>query len=179
MRFAVVLGAAHLAELDVLRECGSCQPLSRFTNRVHRRRSDGAFRRVLVGGNGELHLIAGRQRRHLILIAERNVERQSADPASVLTFYRSLLRLRRTSPALLSGGFEAVESNRGLLAYIRTGGEQRAIVVLNFTAEAQELTLSQVAPSATVLLGSHRPAGEHVDGRPLRLRPLESVVLQP
>ena len=56
---------------------------------------------------------------------------------------------------------------------------QRVIVVLNFTSEVHELTIPRVAPSATVLLGSHRPAGERVDVRPLRLRPLESVVLQP
>ena len=111
--------------------------------------------------------------------ADRNVERQSGDPASVLSFYRSLLRLRRTNPALLSGGFEAVESGQALLAYVRASGDQRVIVVLNFTSDVQELTVAQLAPGATVLLGSHRPAGERVDVRPLRLQPLESVVLQP
>jgi alpha-glucosidase len=111
--------------------------------------------------------------------AERNVERQRAEPASVLNFYRSLLRLRRTTPALLSGGFETVASSRGLLAYARTAGDQRVIVALNFTGERQELTVSQLTPGATVLVGSHRPTGERVDARPLRLRPLESVVLQP
>jgi alpha-glucosidase len=87
-----------------------------------------------------------------------------------------LLRLRRTNPALLSGGFETVESSHGLLAYARTSGDQRVIVALNFTSEAQELTAPRLSPSGTVLLGSHRSAGEHVDVRPLRLRPLESVV---
>jgi hypothetical protein len=53
------------------------------------------------------------------------------------------------------------------------------IVVLNFTSEAQELIVPHLTPNATVLLGSHRPAGEHVAVPPLRLRPLESVVLQP
>jgi alpha-glucosidase len=111
--------------------------------------------------------------------AERHVERQSADPASILNFYRLLLRLRRTNPALLNGGYEPVESRGGLLAYLRTSGEQRVIVVLNFTSEIQALTVPHVTPAATVLLGSHRPAGEHVAAPPLRLRPLESVILQP
>jgi alpha-glucosidase len=60
--------------------------------------------------------------------ADRNVEQQQTDPASVLSFYRSLLRLRRSHPALRSGGFESLESTAGLLAYARTSGEHRAIV---------------------------------------------------
>jgi alpha-glucosidase len=110
---------------------------------------------------------------------ERHVERQSADPGSVLSFYRSLLRLRRTNPALRSGRFEAVESTNGVLAYVRTHGDQRVIVVLNFTNEVRDVTVSQLTPGATILLGSDRHAGEHAAGRPLRLQPLESVVLQP
>ena len=111
--------------------------------------------------------------------AERNVERQGGDPASVLSFYRSLLRLRRTNPALLSGSFEVVESAPGLLAYARTSGEQRVTVALNFTSQVQELVVTHDCPSASVLLGSDRRAGEQVRVRPLRLQPLESVILQP
>ena len=110
---------------------------------------------------------------------ERNVERQAGDPASVLSFYRSLLRLRRTNPALLSGSFEAVESAPGLLAYARTRGEHRATVVLNFTNQVQDLVVAHDRPSASVLLGSDRRAGERVGVRPLRLQPLESVILEP
>ena len=53
------------------------------------------------------------------------------------------------------------------------------IVALNFTSEAQELIVPQLTPNAFVLLGTHRAAGAQVDVRPLRLRPLESLVLQP
>ena len=111
--------------------------------------------------------------------AERNVERQEADATSLLSFYRSLLRLRRTQPALHSGGFEAIESRTGPLVYARTSGEQRVIVVLNFSNQVQELVAGQDYAPAVILFGSHRHAGERVAGGRLCLQPLESVILQP
>jgi alpha-glucosidase len=111
--------------------------------------------------------------------AERNVERQRTDPASVLCFYQSLLRLRQSHLALRSGGFETLEAPAGLLAYARMSGEHRAIVLLNFTSQVQELVVRCDAASASVLLGSHRRTGEQVTVGPLRLQPLEAVILQP
>jgi len=52
------------------------------------------------------------------------------------------------------------------------------VVVLNFTSEVREMAgLPVDASAATVLLGTHRAAGDSVSVQPLRLRPLESVIL--
>jgi alpha-glucosidase len=109
----------------------------------------------------------------------RNVEAQDADQASILGFYRSLLRLRRANPALASGVYEGLDPGPGILAYARTTGGQRVVVVLNFTSEVREIAgLPVDGSAATVLLGTHRSARDRVSVQPLRLRPLESVILQ-
>jgi alpha-amylase len=63
---------------------------------------------------------------------EHNVEVQAADPASLLNHYRSLVALRQAHPALSSMEFHVLESaGQTVLAYLRTGGEEAILVVLN------------------------------------------------
>jgi alpha-glucosidase len=73
--------------------------------------------------------------------ATRNVARQEADPASLLTFYRTLLALRRATPALVSGDYEAVDSDRDVLAYVRTHDTARILIALNLSVEPRQLLL--------------------------------------
>ena len=111
--------------------------------------------------------------------ADRNVERQAADPDSVLNFYRSLLRLRRASGALASGGFQALDAPDGVLAYARTDPGERLIVVLNFTDRVQQAIVGAAGTGpATVVLGSHKQAGHEVRLSSLRLEPLEAVIVR-
>ena len=67
-------------------------------------------------------------------IATRNVERQLADPDSILRLYQRLLRARRSTPALSRGDLEVLPSpGPGVLAYRRRAGESEAVVVVNFS----------------------------------------------
>jgi alpha-glucosidase len=70
-----------------------------------------------------------------------NVDRQLADPRSLLNLFRGLLRLRRRSPALRAGSYRhlhptgsADQPARGVLAYARQHGDERKIIALNLTA---------------------------------------------
>jgi glycosidase len=61
-----------------------------------------------------------------------NVETESADAGSILTLYRRLLALRRTTPALHSGVFRALDSvPEDVFAYERTLGDSQAVIVLH------------------------------------------------
>jgi glycosidase len=75
--------------------------------------------------------------------AERNVEVQAADPASLLNHYRSLISLRQAHPALTSLSFQALESaGPKVFAYLRTAGEEAILVVLNLgTKDADDYAL--------------------------------------
>ena len=71
-----------------------------------------------------------------------NVAAQSGDPNSLLTFYRQLLRLRRTTPALIGGDYQALEpATDTALAFLRhdTDSGQTCLVALNFAATEQAL----------------------------------------
>ena len=66
----------------------------------------------------------------------RNVESQSASPASMLAFYKSLIQLRRAHPALNAGNLEMVQvDNEDLLVYRRQAGDEKMLIVLNFSKQ--------------------------------------------
>jgi alpha-glucosidase len=82
---------------------------------------------------------------------ERNVAAQSADPRSMLSLYRSLLSLRRSSRALAVGTFAPAPADRNVLAYERRHGEERLLVVLNLSRERRKLLLPPEAGIAGIL----------------------------
>ncbi len=65
-----------------------------------------------------------------------NVGAQTGDPKSLLSRYRSLIRARKKSPALTSGGIDLLTSTTGtspVLAFIRSGSGERVLVVHNLS----------------------------------------------
>jgi alpha-glucosidase len=64
-----------------------------------------------------------------------------ADPRSLLSLYRHLLTLRRTEPALTSGGYSPAGGGDNWFAYVREAGTRRLFVVLNFTAKPIKVRL--------------------------------------
>ena len=93
-----------------------------------------------------------------------NVADQQGDPASLLTFYRRLLRLRRATPALVAGDYQALApASAEHLAFLRhdPAGGQTCLVVLNFAADPQRLALPAEARPARLLFSS-APRGRRV-----------------
>jgi alpha-glucosidase len=85
--------------------------------------------------------------------ATHNVASESAKPSSILEFYRHLLKLRHTNPALFEGKYIALnEDDPNVLAYLRSYKDKAVLVVLNMSAEPQKVALglqSQGFSSAT------------------------------
>jgi alpha-glucosidase len=67
--------------------------------------------------------------------AEQSVEAQCDDPASFLSLYRSLLKLRRREAALSVGSYAPLRADGTLLAYLREEAGRRLGIVLNLAAE--------------------------------------------
>ncbi|HEY9285074.1 MAG TPA: alpha-glucosidase [Pyrinomonadaceae bacterium] len=113
---------------------------------------------------------------------EKNVAAQAGDPASLLSFYRRLIALRRRSPALLDGDYDAIGSDPHVYAYRRGARGQTAIVALNMSAERRAFRLPPPAgggPFVYSVALSSRPApahGRNVSGE-LSLAPFEAVIL--
>jgi glycosidase len=66
----------------------------------------------------------------------RSVEAQRADAGSILHFYRGLLALRRSSPALRSGSQEQLIAPEHVLAWARSHEDERREVWINFSSQA-------------------------------------------
>ena len=62
-----------------------------------------------------------------------NVAAQRDDAASLFSFYRRLIRLRRGSPALRAGSYRTLPAPRGVFAYVREADGERMVVALNFS----------------------------------------------
>ncbi|MBA3233214.1 MAG: DUF3459 domain-containing protein [Propionibacteriales bacterium] len=106
--------------------------------------------------------------------AEVNVEAQREDPASMLSLYQHLVRLRAASPALRRGGidFEPLH-DESVLCYRRHAGDEK-LIALNLTDKSAQVVL----PSAgTLLLSTTSQAPAHPVGPSLRLAPDEAVVV--
>jgi alpha-glucosidase len=132
--------------------------------------------------------------------AHLNVERQSDDPDSLLSFYRALLDLRKTRPRLHSGDIEfLVPGDLDCFAYRRldpgsqprpvsagnaprdsapagaSGGGSADVIALNFADRRRSIPARW--PRGTVLFGTHRARGEGVGGdERITLAPNEVVI---
>ena len=62
-----------------------------------------------------------------------NVELQKDDPDSMLSFYQSLIALRKRQPAFQTGKYTPVYSDKQLIAFIRENDTDRFLVVLNLS----------------------------------------------
>jgi len=73
-----------------------------------------------------------------------NVKTESADPESMLNWYKKLLAMRRSNMALKYGSQTMLDTdNTKVLSFVRAGrpGVPSVVTVLNFTAEPQTVTL--------------------------------------
>jgi alpha-glucosidase len=71
-----------------------------------------------------------------------NVVDESKDPASVLEFYKAVLKLRHTNAALLNGSYTAInENDANVLSYLRLYQGRGVVVVLNMSSEPQNVKL--------------------------------------
>jgi alpha-glucosidase len=105
-------------------------------------------------------------------LATINVAAQEADPRSMLSLYRALLRLRRAEPALSIGSYVPVAATDRVLAYERRHRGRRLLVALNMSGEPVELPTE----AATILLSTTLEQGRAATSGQLLLRPDEGCI---
>jgi alpha-glucosidase len=92
------------------------------------------------------------------LFTGNNVAAQTASADSLLSFYKSLIRLRKNHPALSAGEIQFIpECLPGVLAYLRKDGSETILVVLNFTEKQTSIKAAALLPKMKLLLGMGRP----------------------
>ena len=73
----------------------------------------------------------------------RNVAVEADDPRSMLSLHRALLALRRMHRALALGEFRPIATESDVLAYQRVLEDERIVVVLNLSANEQQVALPE------------------------------------
>ena len=100
-----------------------------------------------------------------------NAAAEEKDADSVLHFYRHLVRLRETMPALLDGVYEELlADDEQIYAFSRTAGSSRIKTAVNFSLAP--------APLPAGFLRGRRLAGNYDDAPKDALRPLEAVIYE-
>lgn len=107
-----------------------------------------------------------------------NVQVEEADPESLLSFYRTLLNLRRQEDALSVGSFTLLELAPNLLVFQRSYGKRCFTIILNFSAEEQLLRLPEPSPWRVVLSTNFQRKAAAIE-QPLLLMANEGLVLGP
>jgi hypothetical protein len=110
-----------------------------------------------------------------------NVEKETADPASILNFYRRAIQLRRRSSALLDGDYAAIGDDPHVFIYRRRSSTQTMIVALNMSGENQKMRLEKAEGGGAawhVALSSRMASEEQTITDQLNLAPYEAIVLE-
>jgi alpha-glucosidase len=112
-----------------------------------------------------------------------NVQTESADPDSLLNWYKRLIALRRSSAALRDGRTVMLDrADRHVLSFARVAaGGETILVVLNMSAQPQTLSLGLAASGVhgahlKTLLASPRPPAATSADRPVTLAPFAAWI---
>jgi len=107
-----------------------------------------------------------------------NVEAERDDPASMLTLYNQLIKVRRGESALEVGQFEPMEADGDLLTYVRRDWESAFLIALNLGLQPQVVNFSNKASEGRIVLSTRLDrAGERVRGD-LHLRAEEGLLVR-
>jgi alpha-glucosidase len=107
-----------------------------------------------------------------------NVKLLSGDQGSVLEFYRKLIALRKSSPALYRGAWErAGDAANDVLCYTRTHGREKMFIALNFAASPRRIR-PEIGGAWRVALSTHKSVAIEYPSLDVGLAPYEATVLE-
>jgi oligo-1,6-glucosidase len=109
---------------------------------------------------------------------EINAAQAVADPESIFAYYQQLIRLRKANPVIVHGRYDLIlDDDAAIYAFTRTFGDDRLLVILNFTAQTPVFVLPDELPLVTTeVLIANYPVDATEDIRHLTLRPFEARV---
>lgn len=107
--------------------------------------------------------------------AEINAKDELADAGSVYNYYRQMIHLHETTPALIYGDFKDLDpAHASVFAYTRTLGEVSYLVVLNFSSGTIEYALPGGMQAKTLTIDNLNSTEQHT--ATLHLAPWEARV---
>jgi alpha-glucosidase len=105
-----------------------------------------------------------------------NAAAEQHDPRSFLMLTRALLDVRRSRPALTRGSYRSVEQEHSAcFAYLRQYHDQHYLVILNFSAQDQVVTLTG---QGHIILSTYMDREGSLDLSELHLRGNEGLLME-
>ena len=109
-------------------------------------------------------------------VSARNVRKQEGELKSLLTHYRKLIRVRRSSEAIQQGSWVPVTTGQeGILSYFRQTEKERILVILNFTGRKKRFSLPEHT-YGEVLFSTHRHPDEFVYFQQMQISGFEATL---
>jgi alpha-glucosidase len=109
--------------------------------------------------------------------AHENVANLDADARSILSLYKALIRLRKETPALMSGDYAPIAAHGDLLLYRRQSQGKAVVIALNLGAEPVSIESDAVGITGEILLSTLLDRqGEAIEDT-LDLRGNEGVII--
>lgn len=110
---------------------------------------------------------------------EISVARELSYPRSLLSLYRTLTWLRKTSKALSLGEYKALDVlPPDCFVYVRSFGEEKLLIALNFSSEGRQLTGSSMRGRGDLLLSTYMDRNGLVNLKNIILRPHEGCIVR-
>jgi alpha-glucosidase len=101
-----------------------------------------------------------------------NVADEAKDPDSVLSFYKKVLKLRRTNRALLDGSYVPLnENDQNVLSYLRAYKDQMVVVALNMSGAERKVNFEMSKRGFTSAKSLVATGKSSVNGEVVTLEP--------
>ena len=103
------------------------------------------------------------------------LDEQKKDKNSMYSFYKEVINLRKSTPALYNGDFKAIEANNNsIMAYERNKDDSKVYVIHNFSEKEQQVTVENIDG---MKVEYSRSGKDSIKGNKLKIKPLSSVVI--
>ncbi len=100
-----------------------------------------------------------------------NVQTDERDPQSVRAFWKTMIALRKTDPALIDGAFVPVHKGRSIFAFERVKDGRRLLTVCNMCGKEKTLPKSLCVDGQVI--ACNYPQGDNKKFRPFEFRLVE------
>lgn len=109
---------------------------------------------------------------------EITVEAQQKDESSILAFYKKLAAMRKMYPVIAKGEISFWDTGTDrTLAYVRTLGEQKMVVLCNLSGKKQNIKADREWCSYQLLLQNYEGRGNALEGEIYEMGPYEFLAL--
>ncbi|MFD2446964.1 alpha-glucosidase [Bacillus sp. CGMCC 1.16607] len=107
-----------------------------------------------------------------------NVEQQLQNPNSIFNYYKKLIQLRKQYEVIVYGDYQMIlDDHKEIYAYVRTLGNEKLLVILNFFAGTPTFQLPEHLEIETPeLLISNYPVQNNSEMKEIKLQPYEARV---